>query len=516
MKKTMRKTGVEIVTMMLLILGIYFATTITAYAAETESQDVDIGITIEEEAPCGQAAHTHTEVCYDETFTQLVCGKESHAHEVCTASDCSVWNGMDNPIEVKKGENGYTFLSVYPARAYEMSNHMLSTDGGAHNDIPQTLLLVEANEDYTWIPDGKYSFGVSNYDVMYCCDVETGYNDGVYYKRLNLEDSEYYDVDDAAHIRAIVTNSYPYISIEEMKDNLYQEGFEYAYDLNRSEIIAAVQSAIWAYANEGSNYVYSRTFDVPSNKQWGTVVHDFTNQLDVWWQTGYRTFSTDTVVEERINSLIEHLKQQTGIYAEKNQIIISSLEVVETIPIQGKDGFYNAVMQVKLNNSGSSEADDLHLTVFANEEEIAKMPLELGKEVYDLNIEAKNGDTIEVIVSGEQILPKGVYFYEPEGGLYVSQCLVVIEEGLTNVYVKETFVFEIGTPIEVDLLLQKTDEQNRTLAGAKFELYARGNDLGVASDEVEMNEKTKLLISLGLLFISCAAYAPSGVSNPES
>ena len=108
-------------------------------------------------------------------------------------------------------------------------------------------------------------------------------------------------------------------------------------------------------------------------------------------------------------------------------------------------------------------------------EEIAKMQLELGKEVYDFNIEAKNGDTIEVIVSGEQILPKGVYFYEPEGGRDVSQCLVGIAEGLTNVHVKETFVFEIGTPIEVDLLLQKTDEQGRTLTGAKFELYVKGN-----------------------------------------
>ena len=144
---------------------------------------------------------------------------------------------MDNPIEVKKGENGYTFLSVYPARAYEMSNHMLSTNGGQHNDIPQTLIIVEANEDYTWNPDGIYSFGVSNYEILYCCDVETGYNDGVYYKRTNLEDSGYYDEEDAAHIRGIITNSYPYVSIEKMKEDLYQEGYEAAaYDADTLRI----------------------------------------------------------------------------------------------------------------------------------------------------------------------------------------------------------------------------------------------------------------------------------------
>ena len=127
-------------------------------------------------------------------------------------------------------------------------------------------------------------------------------------------------------------------------------------------------------------------------------------------------------------------------------------------------------------------------------EEIAKMPLEFGKEVYDFNIEAKNGDTIEVIVSGEQILPKGVYFYEPEGGRDVSQCLVGIAEGLTNVYVKETFVFEIGTPIEVDLLLQKTDEQGQALTGAKFELYVKSKVLEDGSDEVEINEEPIIFV----------------------
>ena len=104
-----------------------------------------------------------------------------------------------------------------------------------------------------------------------------------------------------------------------------QYAIEYAYDLNKSEIIAAVQAAIWAYANEDSDYVYSRTFDVTTNPQWGTVAHDYTKQLDVWWKTGTRKFSTDTIVEDRINQLIEHLKQQTAVYAEKNQIIISSL-----------------------------------------------------------------------------------------------------------------------------------------------------------------------------------------------
>lgn len=490
--KIKRRKVLTIFVVMVMFLNVCFGTTIIAFAAETQETDI-VTITIKEYY-CDQVAHTHTEKCYDEGFVQLVCGMNSHAHEECIASGCSVWNGIKDSIEVGEGKNGYVFLSVYPARAYEMSNHMVSNDGGAHNDIPQTLIMVEADEDYTWNANGRYSFGVSNYEVMYCCDVETGYNDGIYYKRLNLEDSSYYDEEDAAHIRGIVTNSYPYISIEEMKKNLYEEGFEYAYDLNKSEIIAAVQAAIWAYANEGNDYVYSRTFDVTTNPQWGTVAHDYTNQFDVWWKTGTRKFSTDTIVEERINKLIEHLKQQTAVYADKNQIIISSLEVLDTIPVQEKDDFYNTVIRVKLNNSGSSEADNLNITIFRNGEVSVERAIELGVKVYDFCIEAKNGDMIEVIVSGEQILPKGAYFYEPEGGRDVSQCLVGVAEGVTNVYEQESFVLEIEKTSNVNLLLQKTDEQGRILTGAKFELYVIGYGKGDTSDGAYVNEESSIYI----------------------
>ena len=133
----------------------------------------------------------------------------------------TVWYGDQLAVNIEKGEGAYMFRSAYvkPRHAYEMSYHMVSNDGGASNEIPQTLVLVDANEDHTWTPDGLYSFGASNYEVLYCCDAETGYANDVYYKRMNLEDSAYYTNEQAAHIRAIVTNSYPFISLEQMKKN---------------------------------------------------------------------------------------------------------------------------------------------------------------------------------------------------------------------------------------------------------------------------------------------------------
>ena len=164
----------------------------------------------------------------------------------------NVWHGDSYKVDVKAGSNGYTYQSSYkkPYHAYEFSNHMVTngtrrTDYPQYyaSDIPQLLILLNAESDYTWTPNGVYEFGKSNYEVLYCCDAVTGYVHGVHYKRMNLEDSSYYDKTEAAHIRAIVTNSYPFVSLEEMKDFLAADGYEYADELNRAEVIAGVQAA---------------------------------------------------------------------------------------------------------------------------------------------------------------------------------------------------------------------------------------------------------------------------------
>lgn len=373
---------------------------------------------------CGKEAHTHGVECYQKELTctdemeghvhqdgcytttdQLICTLEEHEH----TGDCQTkWCGHEVTYNVTAGTDGYTFLSVYPDRAYEMSNHMVSSDGGASNSIPQTLVMIDASRNYTWSADGLYSPGSSNYEVMYCCDEDTGYKDRTYYKRMNLEDSTYYDETAAAHIRAIITNSYPYVTLEQMKANLAAEGFADADKLTRAEIIAGVQMAVWAYANKAEELAYSQTFDVSSNPQWGTVFHDYTNEMEVWWQTGKRIMSTDEAVGARINALASHLKAKTAVYAEANQIVISQIEVVGAVPVQEKEGIYKVIVHVVLNNSGSSSQDEIYINVSVDGTMVKTQKVELGTNVYDLAIEAKAGQVIDTVVSGSQVLPQGV------------------------------------------------------------------------------------------------------------
>ena len=100
----------------------------------------------------------------------------------------TLWYGDDLSVDITAGTEGYTFMSLFrkPAHGYEFSGHFMGEGEG-----PQTFVIIDTveHDNTTWKPNGKYVSGESNYEVVYCCDVETMIKDGTYYKRLNLEDS---------------------------------------------------------------------------------------------------------------------------------------------------------------------------------------------------------------------------------------------------------------------------------------------------------------------------------------
>lgn len=387
-------------------------------------------------------------------------------------------------VDVKAAEDEYTFYSIYraPGHAYEMSYHMLSANGGEHNDIPQTLLLLDATEDHTWSPNGIYAHGKANYEVLYCCDAVTGYEDSVYYKRMNLEDSAYYTQEQARKIRAIVMNSYPYITLEQMKEDLKAEGFADAEQLTRADIIAAVQAAIWAYANlESGSYVYSQTFDIATNTQWGTVLHDYTAEMDVWWQTGKRKFSTDEATQKRIDSLIAHLKARDSVSPEPEQIIITDLQIVKAVSWLDLEDTFTTTLRVELNSSGSGEQDALKLDIYVDGVLARTEEVRFGVDVYECEVATKIGQTIHAVVSGTQVVPEGAYFYEPKGGREVSQCLVGIASGETTVWAESSIEVPDTTQVQVTKIWN--DDNNSSglrPASALIRLYADGVEVATA------------------------------------
>lgn len=416
-------------------------------------------------------------------------------HAETTLDNGNIWYGHELSVDVKEGENGYTFMSVYKgdpeyAAYYEASNHMVATNTGHAG--PCLFVMIDTTKEYEnniWKPSGLYAYDQSNYEALYCCDVLTGAVDGTYYKRLNLEDSNYYDSEEAAHIRAIVTNSYPYVSVDEMKANLKAGGFEEADNLTRAEIITAVQAAIWSYANdEDGDYAYLKTYHVPDNPQWGKILHDYTGEMEVWWKKGKRVFTEGTeqnaIVGARINALRDYLKNLEPVVVEDKGIIISDIRVIASAPnaVEGKEDVYNAKLQIVLNNSGSnSEKDAIALDVYVDGDFKTSTPIEFGKEEYVINVEAKMGQTIKAVVSGTQDVPKGVYFYEPEGGRGVSQCMVGVAEGKTDIYAEASVVMSDNMQERILQFHKKaklpevvngvSQDVEHSLKGIEFDIY---------------------------------------------
>lgn len=387
---------------------------------------------------------------------------------------------------VTPGDDEYTFEAVKggAGQAYEVGNHMVS------GQIPQTFILVDTSDGMTsWTPSGLYEYGVSNYEVAYCCDVETGLEYSTDYKRVNLEDSGYYGPSAASHIRAILLNSYPFVSMDQMKSNLVAGGLsaDFVNTLTRADMISAVQMAIWTYANAadgaagGLNYFAS--INVPKNNGiYFTPLHDYTNET--WeWQPGKRQRSYDTRAAYRVNNLAYYLCNLPGVDAPEDGIVITDVDVTRADLIPGSDDMYTVGMYVTLNKSGSA-GDNLRVKVTScsadgNQTAHSDQPVS-GSSMLEISVNAKSGDTIKVVVEGTQRLPRGVYFYEPKGGRDVSQSLVGVGEGETKVRAEEEFVFveDVG---EAGLRIYKTEAgTGAPLSDIVFNIYKveDGNSVG--------------------------------------
>ena len=367
-------------------------------------------------------------------------------------------------FDVTPRDDEYNFeaVKVGTGFAYEVSNYMVS------GSIPQTFVLVDTSDGATtWSPDGEYAYGESNYIVTYCCDKETGIEYGTDYKRVNLEDSNYFDADEAQHIRAVLENSYPFISMSEMKERLKAGGLdaEFVDSLNRSDLIAAVQMTVWSYANindaAANGLSYFASIDIPKNRNiYFNPLHDFTNEI--WeWLPGKKQRSFDADALYRVNTLAEYLCNLKAVEAPDEQIIISDIEILKTKLAEHGDGSYDLTVLISVNGAILPNDDvDIIVSSYSENEDGSinttsahSIDAVSGQITYKTVVNTRDADTIKVEVKGVQDLPRGVYFYDPEGGRDSSQSLVGIAEGKTAVHTESEFTFtpdiEI-TPVEPD------------------------------------------------------------------
>lgn len=408
----------------------------------------------------------------------------------------TVFNAKEIPVTPRNDEYCFETAAGGTGYGYEVSNHMIS------GEIPQTFILVDTSDGKTsWTPNGRYSYGESNYEITYCCDIETPIKYGIDYKRVNLEDSGYFDSDSSDRIRAVLQNSYPFVSVDEMKQSLKASGLDedFVDSITRADMIAAVQMAVWTHANIADNLEYFASVDTTKNTGiYFTPLHDYTNE--VWdWLPGKRQRSYDPRAQYRVNTLGNFLINLDAVPAEREQIVISEIEVVRTELVAEHDGIYDITVYVTLNGGGD-ERDNLQITAVSYTENedgsINATDASTAKAIpdenfYSIDLSARGGDLIRVEIEGEQYLAKGAYFYAPEGGRGASQSLVGIAEGYTHVRAEKETVFTepeytIIAPDAVDVTIgERTVLKTEVIpeVGAPAVLYSSSDEDVVKVDE---------------------------------
>lgn len=261
-------------------------------------------------------------------------------------------------------------------------------------------------------PDGSISYA-------YCVDLDTLVKEGHNYSRVNVESSGYYDNESAKHIRAIVRNAYPFISLETIASTLNLE------NLTKEEAITATQLAIWKYANDTQTPA-----DLTGNVE---ALYNYLIALDgVEGQTSVANIiAKDPIVyANNENCDVEFIFKADGRNADGSNIALQ-------YNIEGKpEG--SEVIESGIGNEGYT-----HIKV--------------------TNI--KEDTNIKLIVSGIQNVGTDVFFYSPEGGREKSQSLIGIQSGDTNISKSFEYKATFGS-----VNIKKVDEANNeiTLKDAEF------------------------------------------------
>ena len=321
---------------------------------------------------------------------------------------------------------------------------------------------------------------------VYCCDYEVNIlntGDKIAYRRLTLENSGYYDEEAAKKIRAIVLNSYPVLSLNEMMQNMEKENYVLNDSVSEEQLLSGTQRAIWQCANRDSvngEMVYKYSLRIKAG---------YSDVIKAPEET-YRESSGQYYdeISENVNKVYDYLMSLNGKEASTGGIVISGI-TAEPISTYSENGTADVLLKFKLENDkhGSitlKEEDQLILSAHGKSFSCKEWKNE-GDGVYSVILEGVNtGEDIPVAISGEQYLAEDAYFYEPVNGRNAAQCFVGVAEGLTPVFAEGSFSIDENTQQAAYLTVEKTSNIPGTY---KFNVYKVTDD-GTKGDCVDTVE----------------------------
>lgn len=319
---------------------------------------------------------------------------------------------------------------------------------------------------------------------VYCCDYEVNIlktGDKIAYRRLTLENSGYYDEEAAKKIRAIAFNSYPVLSLEEMKTRMDKAGYTLNESVSEEQLLSGAQRAIWQYSNSDSvNNQAAYNFSLKIKDGYADVIKPPEGKYK---ESGRQYYNE---INENVQKVYNYLMSLNGKEASPGGIVLNS---VEATPLStGAGGTADVLLKFKLENDRHggitlNEKDDL--TLAANGKTFPSREWrDEGNGEYSVMLQGVTaGENIDVTISGEQYLARDAYFYEPVSGRHAAQCFVGVAEGSTPVFARGSFRIDEKTERLAYLSVKKTSNRAGTY---KFNVYKAENDTKELINTVEI------------------------------
>lgn len=278
----------------------------------------------------------------------------------------------------------------------------------------------------------------------YCADFETTVVNGTMYSRTTLAEASYFSSSVTGHLRAILENSVPVISVSTLADRAGVPG------LTEGEAVAGTQWAIWAYTNPSSPEISVPSAEGTSNKE----------------KVAYFLYN---LPEKRIGYATEPITFNISSYQDGSKLIFVYDRSRNIDSIEDKK-----VTVTDKNGAALPYTDDG------------------GRIIVDVS-GLKSSQDVSFNLTGTQRLAADAYFYDPEGSRGSSQSLISWFSGETAVAASAVGEYDVDK--EYTLLTLTGD---KTLIGReidpdvdKFEFSVKDTESGetVATGTADANGK---------------------------
>ena len=335
----------------------------------------------------------------------------------------------------------------------------------------------------------------------YCAQYGGDLKKNTTYCRVELEDDNSYGFD-AKHLRAVLTNSFPYLSVEEIRANVKKyldangKDSSWVSNLNVQEIMSGTQAAIWYYTkgisvtklNQVVSYYKDLPKTIPSNYKFD---NDYTKTLyrSKCANNDCATYVTDeSEAKVMVDGFRDYLISLAGL--DKKSVSVSEAISVISKNATYADGIYTYTVEFGVKNSKVTlKSSDI---TFYEDKDLTKKITDAKSETKGKNIvytvQRKDDEPIYAQVTGTStmIVP---YFYYSQGVSYQSMINVAVKS------INEKKTVTVDNKIGSVSISKKRATGSDELPGAKLVLKDKS---GKVIEEWTSTKDPKVIHNLAL------------------